>query len=78
MTYAEKIKQKQERELARLLEYFGTLTHLAHELGTSPQTCFNWLARKKISKAGAIKAQQVTNGKFKKEQLRPDVITWEK
>jgi|GEM_PF-1622283 len=77
MTYAEKIKQQQKDKLTCLVSYFGGQSQLASEMGVSSQAVFNWIARGRISAKCAIVAEIKTGGDFKREDLRPDVISWE-
>ena len=76
MLSMKEIKKKQADELARLIEFFGTSARLAQFIGVTPSAVSQWVARGKISATMAIKVQEVTNGRFKKEELRPDVINW--
>ena len=47
-------------------------------MGVSAQVVHNWTKRGRISASRAIVAESITGGEFKKEQLRPDVLVWEK
>lgn len=76
MSRAKQIKTKQAQQLIKLVEWFGTQSMMAHDLGVSRQTVNNWLKRGRISATMAIKAEKLTNGHFKKQDLRPDVIAW--
>ena len=78
MTYAQKIKAQQAGQLLKLIEYFGGQTVLANKVGVSAQVVHNWTKRGRISASRAIVAETLTGGEFKKEQLRPDVLVWEK
>jgi len=78
MSYAKKIQQQQKDQLQLLIEWFSSQAKLAHFIKVSPQVVSNWVARGRISAKCAIRAEAITNGEFKKEQLRPDVLTWEK
>ena len=49
---------------------------LSGALGVSQQVVGNWVARGRISAVMAAKAEQVTEGVFTKEYMRPDVQVW--
>lgn len=76
MSLAKEIKEKQVNSLLKLIEWFGSQKRLAAELEVSKQVVSNWVSRGRISSTMAIKAQSVTRGKIKKEELRPDVLEW--
>ena len=72
------IKKKQFEELNRVIEFFGTATRLADAIGVTKSAVSQWVIRGKISATMAIEVERVTNGEFKKENLRPDVTQWQK
>ena len=78
MSLAEEIKTKQKDTLRQLINWFGSQKMTAYRLDVSKQTVSNWVARGRVSAVCAIKAQHETNGIFKKEGLRPDVLEWER
>ena len=78
MLSGEEIKNKQKDQLAKLLTWVGTRARLARELGESKQTVYAWIMRGRISARAAILVEKKTNGLFKKEDLRPDVVIWNK
>lgn len=73
---AESVRQKQEKELLALIKYFDTQSKLARALGVSRFVVSQWVKRGRISATSAIRAEEVTGGRFSKESLRPDVIEW--
>jgi len=76
MLSGEDIKNKQKDQLAKLISWVGTRARLANELGESKQTVYAWIMRGRISARAAILVEKKTNGLFKKEDLRPDVVDW--
>ena len=77
-TYAEQTKEQQKEVLSTLIEWAGNKSVLARLLGVSPQAVAAWVLRGRISAKKAITAESLTSGVITKEQLRPDVINWEK
>jgi DNA-binding transcriptional regulator YdaS (Cro superfamily) len=77
MKLHEQIKKAQAEGLAQLVNHFGSQSKLADALGVSRQVVSNWLTRGRISATMAAKAETITNGQFKKQDLRPDVTKWE-
>jgi len=76
MSLAEEIKEKQVNSLLKLIGWFGSQKRLAAELEVSKQVVSNWVSRGRISSSMAAKAQTITKGEIKKEELRPDVLEW--
>lgn len=72
----EMVKQRQAEELDKLIQYYGTQSKLSRALGVSRFVVNRWVDRGRISATSAIDAERVTGGRFKKEELRPDVIDW--
>ena len=70
------IMKQQKDELNRLIEWSGTQTRLAHNLGVSPQVVSAWVSRGRISASMAREVEKITKGQFTKRDLRPDVIKW--
>jgi DNA-binding transcriptional regulator YdaS (Cro superfamily) len=70
------IKQQQSDELNRLLEWIGTKVKLANECYVSAQSVNGWFKRGRISRNAATIVHRKSDGLFKREDLRPDVITW--
>ena len=70
------IKLQQSSELNLLIEWVGSQAILARGLGVSKQVVQGWVKRGRISAHAAIRVEKETNGFFKKEGLRPDVIEW--
>lgn len=77
-TIAQIIKHNQSKYLIKLIGYFGSQARCASHLDVSPQVVQGWLLRGRISAKKAIYAEGVTVGYVTKEQLRPDVLNWEK
>ena len=70
------IEKEQKTALDKLLKFAGTQKRLAHFLEVSPTNVNFWVKRGRISATAAMKAEIVTDGYVKKEELRPDVIDW--
>lgn len=73
---AEQIKEMEQRKLTELVEYVGGQASLARFLGVSRQAVNEWVSRGRISATAAIEVDKLTNGLFKKEDLRPAVTQW--
>ena len=73
---AEQIKEMEQRKLTELVEYVGGQASLARFLGVSRQSVNEWVSRGRISATAAIEVDKLTNGLFKKEDLRPAVTQW--
>lgn len=76
-TLIQQIKEQQSTSLNNLIAWAGNRSILARTLGTSPQVVAHWVKRGRISAKMAVVADIKTNSSISKEQLRPDVITWE-
>lgn len=72
----EQIKSKQASELARLIEYVGSRSALASQLGVSTAVVGMWVQRGRISATCATKVERMSGGMFKRHEMRPDVVTW--
>lgn len=70
------IKKQQQEQLNKLIEWVGSQTRLADELGVTKQTVHNWLIRGRISAVCATLVEEKTAGLFKRTDLRPDVVVW--
>lgn len=73
---AEQIKEMEQRKLTELVDYMGGQASLARFLGVSRQSVNEWVSRGRISATAAIEVEKLTNGLFKKEDLRPAVTQW--
>ena len=73
---AEQIKEMEQRKLSELVEYVGGQASLARFLGVSRQAVNEWVSRGRISATASIEVEKLTNGLFKKEDLRPAVTQW--
>lgn len=73
---AEQIKEIEQRKLNDLVEHIGGQASLARFLGVSRQSVNEWVSRGRISATAAIEVEKLTNGLFKKEDLRPAVTQW--
>lgn len=78
MNIAKLIKQQQKQSLDELIEWAGSRYMLAKKMNLTSPAVDGWHNRGRISKKGARKAERLTSGIFKKEYLRPDVISWRK
>jgi DNA-binding transcriptional regulator YdaS (Cro superfamily) len=70
------VTQRQKDNLHKLIAWTGSQSRLAKQLGVSRQTVNNWISRGRISATAAIEVDRKTDGLFKKEDLRPDVVQW--
>lgn len=73
---AEQIKEMEERKLSELIDYVGGQAALARFVGVSRQSVNEWVSRGRISATAAIDIERLTDGRFKKEDLRPAVTQW--
>ena len=72
----EQIKEQQDRELSRLVDWAGNQSRLADMLGVTRQVVYGWLMRGRISATSAAEAEKQSRGLFTKRALRPDVSEW--
>jgi DNA-binding transcriptional regulator YdaS (Cro superfamily) len=70
----ESIKRTQRTGLTTILYVSLTKYRMAKDLGVSQQVVQGWFLRGRISARAAVTAEEVYG--IKKEDLRPDVITW--
>jgi DNA-binding transcriptional regulator YdaS (Cro superfamily) len=77
-TLAQQIKSQQAKSLIKLIGYFGSQSRAASFLDVSPQVVSKWMSRGRISAKMALKAQIITGNYISREDLRPDVMVWEK
>lgn len=73
LTFAEKIILQQIAQVNRMIDYFGSQTAVADQLGVTRQAVSLWLSKGKVSKSGAYRAEIYDPKYFKKEEIRPDV-----
>lgn len=73
---AEEIKLKQASELMRLVDYCGSRSALAAQLGVTIDVVKMWVQRGRISATMATKVERLSGGQFKRSELRPDVHAW--
>jgi len=76
MKSAKHIEIQQRVELNRLIEWVGSKARLAEQLNVTRQAVQYWEKRGRIPATMAIEVERLTKGYFKKEELRPDVLTW--
>jgi|TARA_R110000823_G_scaffold300129_1_gene420874 DNA-binding transcriptional regulator YdaS (Cro superfamily) len=76
MKSAADIKQQQSKELMDLIKWIGGRARLANECEVTPQAVYEWVKRGRISAKGATIIHKKSQGFFKREELRPDVIVW--
>ena len=69
-------KQQQAKELIAVIKYSGSQSNLARWCNVTPQSVYRWVKRGRISKKGATTIERVTDGYFKREEMRPDVVVW--
>ena len=72
----EQVAAKQAKSVLEVVAHFGSQSKLARALGVSRFVVNRWVQRGRISATAAIQIEKITMGKFKKEVMRPDVITW--
>lgn len=73
---ADQIKEMELKGLNSALSYAGSAPALAELLGVTRQCVYYWIERGSVSKSGAIKIEEATNGKLKASDLRPSVTQW--
>jgi len=71
------IKQQQAQELMELIKWVGGRARLAHTCGVTSQAVYEWVKLGQISKRAATIIHRESDGFFKREELRPDVIKWD-
>lgn len=76
LTFKEKLREKQAKQLELLLEYFGTKSAISREINLSKQSVLMWFKSGRVSRKGAILLENYDPQYFKKEDLRPDIISW--
>lgn len=76
MISIEQIKSQQKNEFFKLLAWVGSQARLARQLGVEPQVVAGWVKRGRISAKMANLVDIKTMGKFKREDLRPDIEEW--
>jgi DNA-binding transcriptional regulator YdaS (Cro superfamily) len=70
------IKQQQAHELFELIKWVGGRARLAHTCGVTSQAVYEWVKLGQISKRAATIIHRKSDGFFKREELRPDVLIW--
>ena len=76
MKSAADIKLEQSKELIDLIKWIGGRARLANECEVTPQAVYEWVKRGRISAKGATIIHKKSQGFFKRQELRPDVIAW--
>jgi DNA-binding transcriptional regulator YdaS (Cro superfamily) len=76
MISAADIKQAQAHELMELIKWVGSRALLASECNVTPQAVYEWVKRGHISKKAATIIHRNSDGFFKRQELRPDVVVW--
>ena len=76
MITAAHIKQAQAHELLELIKWVGSRALLASECNVTRQVVHNWVSNGRISKKAATIIHRKSGGFFKRQELRPDVVTW--
>lgn len=72
----DQIKQQQASELMRLIDYVGSRSALASQLGVTNYVINTWVNRGRISATMATKVERISLGRFKRKEMRPDVSSW--
>lgn len=70
------IEEKQSSELMRLIDYVGSRGALASQLGVDYSVVNMWVSRGRISATYATAVERLSEGRFKRKELRPDVAVW--
>lgn len=73
---AEELKEQQRAQLSQLLAWLGSRKRLAEIIGVSPQAIYGMVKNGRISRSGATIIHRVTEGRFDRAALRPDITTW--
>lgn len=72
----EQIEQQEKEQLEAVVAWAGSASVLATILDVTPQVVHGWIKRGRISAKLAARLETITNGKFKKAEMRPDVKDW--
>lgn len=72
----EAVAAQQAKSVLEVVAHFGSQSKLARALGVSRFVVNRWVQRGRISATAAVHIEKLTMGKFKKEVMRPDVMTW--
>lgn len=71
------IEQQQKIGLGMVWRHFDfNKARMARALNVTPQAINDWFKRGRVSAKKAIYIDELTKGKIKKEDLRPDVKEW--
>jgi DNA-binding transcriptional regulator YdaS (Cro superfamily) len=73
---AEQIRKQESDQIDALLAWVGTSKRLATILGVSVQAIYSMRKRGRISKRGATIIHIASDGRFDRDLMRPDVVTW--
>ena len=76
MKTAADIKLQQAVQLMALLKWVDSRAHLARVCNVTPQAVSGWVKAGRISKKAATIIHRASDGYFRREELRPDVINW--
>lgn len=76
MKKSEAIKLKKSQELAKVIGWAGGGTKLAKLLGVTKSAVSQWTRRGFVTEQYAVLIEEKTDGRFKKEKLRPDITIW--
>jgi DNA-binding transcriptional regulator YdaS (Cro superfamily) len=72
----EQIEQQEKEQLEAAVAWAGSASVLASLLDVTPQVVHGWIKRGRISATSADVLEKITNGKFKRSEMRPDVKDW--
>ena len=77
-TIKEQWAEQQQDMLKKVLEWAGDMPTLAKVAAVHPGVVHGWVKRGRISSSAAITIERMSDGLFKKEDIRPDVTEWRK
>ena len=76
LSIKEQIEKQEKDQLESAVSWAGSASTLAQIVGVSAQVVHGWLKRGRISATHADTLEKITNGKFKRSEMRPDVKQW--
>jgi DNA-binding transcriptional regulator YdaS (Cro superfamily) len=73
----EDIKLQQRDQMVQLLEWIGSPKRLAATIGVTIEAVYAMKKRGCITKNGATIIHMASDGRFDRDEMRPDVIHWD-
>ena len=69
-------KEQQAEHVDIVLEWAGDVSTLAKLCGVRPESVYGWVKRGRVSATAAAKIEDLSCGKIRKTDIRPDVAEW--